>query len=60
MWPALLRAHRTQADCPVIGLVSVSVPAALRDELRGSFRALLKKPLRDSLFHAVLKSVLRD
>jgi hypothetical protein len=60
LWPALLRGHRALAKCPAIGLVSVSIPAPLRDELRASFRALLKKPLRDSLFHAVLKSVLRE
>ncbi|MBI2511638.1 MAG: PAS domain S-box protein [Opitutae bacterium] len=60
LWPALLQSHRALADCPVIGLVSVTLPAPLRDSLRASFRALLKKPLRDSLFHAVLKNVLRE
>jgi len=60
LWPSLLQAHPSLAEAPVIGLVSVSVPAALRDELRTSFRALLKKPLRDPLFHAVLQSVLKS
>jgi PAS domain S-box-containing protein len=59
LWPALLRAHAGLDDAPVVGLVAVSVPAALRDELRASFRALLKKPLRDTLCHAVLVSLLR-
>lgn len=60
LWPALLQSNRVAANCPAIGLVSVSVPPLLRDHLRASFRALLKKPLRDSLFHAVIKSVLRE
>ncbi|MBI5424018.1 MAG: PAS domain S-box protein [Opitutae bacterium] len=59
LWPALLEAHPGLADAPIIGLISVSVPAAVRDGLRTSFRALLKKPLRDPLFHAVLQSVLK-
>ncbi len=59
LWPGLLRAHHGLVGVPVVGLVSVSVPGSLRDELRECFRALLKKPLRDSLFHAVLHSVLK-
>lgn len=59
LWPDLLRMHAGLSDLPTVGLVPITVPAALRDELRGSFRALLKKPLRDSLFHAVLQSLLR-
>jgi PAS domain S-box-containing protein len=59
LWPALLRSHPGLMEGPVIGLVSVSVPAAVRDELRGIFRSLLKKPLRDPLFHAVLQSALK-
>lgn len=58
-WPALLRAHAGLSQVPAIGLVAVSVPGALRDELRDCFRALLKKPLRDTLFHAVLQSLLK-
>jgi PAS domain S-box-containing protein len=59
LWPDLLRRHATLAGVPVVGLVPVTVSAAQRDELRESFRSLLKKPLRDSLFHAVLQSLLR-
>jgi BarA-like signal transduction histidine kinase len=58
-WPALLREQATLQAVPVVGLVDVSVPPALRDELRGCFRTLLKKPLRDTLAHAVLQSLLR-
>ncbi len=60
LWPEFLRSFPAVAKGPAIGLVSVSMPPAQRDALRASFRAVLKKPLRDSLFHAVLKSVLRD
>ncbi len=59
LWPELLRVQPGVAGTPTVGLVPVTVSAAQRDELRGSFRALLKKPLRDSLFHAVLLSQLR-
>lgn len=59
LWPAALRSQASLAERPVVGLVAVSVPPPLRDELRECFRALLKKPLRDTLFHAVLQSLLR-
>lgn len=59
LWPELLRTHPALSKVPVVGLVSVGVPAAQRDLLRAHFRALLKKPLRDSLFHVVLTSILR-
>jgi PAS domain S-box-containing protein len=59
LWPELLRSHPALADRPVIGLASVGIPALEREALRTSFRALLKKPLRDALLHEVLKSVLR-
>lgn len=59
-WPDWLAAHACLRKVPVIGLVSVSVPATMRDDLRTRFRALLKKPLRDSLFHAVLGNVLQS
>ncbi|MDP1579679.1 MAG: ATP-binding protein [Candidatus Didemnitutus sp.] len=60
LWPSLLREHPGCAAVPAVGLAAVSIPPLLRDELRRSFRALLKKPLRDSLFHAVLQKLLRD
>lgn len=59
LWPGLLRARPDLPAAPLVGLVAVSVPGALRDELRECFRALLKKPLRDTLFHAVLQSLLK-
>jgi CheY-like chemotaxis protein len=58
-WPARLREHGAGLACPVVVLAAVSLPATLRDELRASCRAVLKKPLRDALFHAVLKNALR-
>ena len=59
LWPGLLRARPDLQAAPLVGLVAVSVPGPLRDDLRGCFRALLKKPLRDTLLHAVLQSLLK-
>jgi hypothetical protein len=36
------------------------VPPAVRDRLRQAFRTLLKKPMREPLFHAVLQSLLKS
>ncbi|MBA3848509.1 MAG: hypothetical protein C0502_00755 [Opitutus sp.] len=57
-WPELIRRQAGAESAPVVGLIGVSVPPALRDELRGCLRAMLKKPLRDTLGHAVLKNLL--
>ena len=59
LWPALLRTRSDLGAVPLVGLVAVSVPGPLRDQLRECFRALLKKPLRDTLLHAVLHSLLK-
>ncbi|MBA4135976.1 MAG: hypothetical protein C0518_01515 [Opitutus sp.] len=59
LWPAPIRGHAGLSGIPIVGLVAVSVPPALRDELRECFRALLKKPLRDTLCHAVLQGLLK-
>jgi PAS domain S-box-containing protein len=59
LWPAILRTDPELQRAPAVGLVSVAVPGAVRDELRERFRALLKKPVRDTLLHAVLQSVLK-
>lgn len=57
LWPALLRDHPALAGRLVVGLAPISVPPAVREELRAGFRSLLKKPVRDSLLHAVLRGL---
>ncbi len=56
-WSALLSKRGENAEAPVVGLVPVGLDPSLRDELRESFHTVLKKPMRDSLFHAVLKKL---
>lgn len=59
-WLQWLETRPVFRRVPVIGVASVNVTATVRDDLRVRLRALLKKPLRESLFHAVLTSVLTD
>lgn len=59
-WPDWLRTQPALEQRPVVGLVPVSVPPAVRDRLRQAFRTLLKKPMREPLFHAVLQSLLKS